>query len=200
MAERLKIPYPVIVEGKYDKLRLQNLIEAQILTTDGFGVFNKTEKAGLFRKLSERTPILVLTDSDGAGKLIRSHLSSTIPPERLIHLYVPRIKGKEKRKAQPSAEGVLGVEGMENELLLHLLEPYADADAVLTRAKENPLCKTDLYMDGLTGGEGSAARRDAFAERLGLPTGMTPNALLAALRVLCSYEEYCALVGRTKTE
>ena len=200
MAERLKIPYPVIVEGKYDKLRLQNLIEAQILTTDGFGVFNKTEKAGLFRKLAERTPILVLTDSDGAGKLIRSHLSSTIPPERLIHLYVPRIKGKEKRKAQPSAEGVLGVEGMENELLLRLLEPYADADAVLTRAKENPLCKTDLYMDGLTGGEGSAARRDAFAERLGLPTGMTPNALLAALRVLCSYEEYCALVGRTKTE
>ena len=200
MAERLKIPYPVIVEGKYDKLRLQNLIEAQILTTDGFGVFNKTEKAGLFRKLAECTPILVLTDSDGAGKLIRSHLSSTIPPERLIHLYVPRIKGKEKRKAQPSAEGVLGVEGMENELLLRLLEPYADADAVLTRAKENPLCKTDLYMDGLTGGEGSAARRDAFAERLGLPTGMTPNALLAALRVLCSYEEYCALVGRTKTE
>ena len=200
MTERLKIPYPVIVEGPYDKLRLQNVIEAQILTTDGFGVFNKTEKAGLFRKLAERTPILVLTDSDGAGKLIRSHLSSTIPPERLIHLYVPRIKGKEKRKAQPSAEGVLGVEGMENELLLRLLEPYADADAVLTRAKEDPLCKTDLYMDGLTGGEGSAARRDAFAEQLGLPTGMTPNALLAALRVLCSYEEYCALVGRTKTE
>ena len=200
MAERLKIPYPVIVEGKYDKLRLQNLIEAQILTTDGFGVFNKTEKAGLFRKLAERTPILVLTDSDGAGKLIRSHLSSTVPPERLIHLYVPRIKGKEKRKQSPSAEGVLGVEGMENELLLRLFSPYADADAVLTRAKENPLCKTDLYVDGLTGGEGSAARRDAFAERLGLPTGMTPNALLAALRVLCTYEEYCSLVGRTKKE
>ena len=200
MAERLKIPYPVIVEGKYDKLRLQNLIEAQILTTDGFGVFNKTEKAGLFRKLAERTPILVLTDSDGAGKLIRSHLSSTVPPERLIHLYVPRIKGKEKRKPTPSAEGVLGVEGMENELLLRLFSPYADADAVLTRAKENPLCKTDLYVDGLTGGEGSAARRDAFAERLGLPTGMTPNALLAALRVLCTYEEYCSLVGRTKKE
>ena len=200
MEERLKIPYPVIVEGKYDKLRLQNLIEAQILTTDGFGVFNKTEKAGLFRKLAERTPILVLTDSDGAGKLIRSHLSSTVPPERLIHLYVPRIKGKEKRKQSPSAEGVLGVEGMENELLLRLFSPYADADAVLTRAKENPLCKTDLYVDGLTGGEGSAARRDAFAERLGLPTGMTPNALLAALRVLCTYEEYCSLVGRTKKE
>jgi ribonuclease M5 len=200
MAERLKIPYPVIVEGKYDKLRLQNLIEAQILTTDGFGVFNKTEKTRLFRKLAERTPILVLTDSDGAGKLIRSHLTSMIPPERLIHLYVPRVKGKERRKQSPSAEGVLGVEGMENELLLQLFAPYADADAVLTRAKENPLCKTDLYLDGLTGGEGSAARRDAFAERLGLPAGMTPNALLSALRVLCTYEEYCSLVGRNETE
>ena len=96
----------------------------------------------------------------------------------------------------PSAEGILGVEGMENELLLELLRPYADADAVLQRARENPLSKTDLYLDGLSGGEGSREKRDALAERLGLPTGMTPNALLAALRVLCSYEEYCHLVGR----
>ncbi len=196
MAERLKIPYPVVVEGRYDKLRLQNVIEAQILTTDGFGVFNKTEKTRLFRALAAKTPIIVLTDSDGAGKLIRSHLTSTIPTDRLIHLYVPRLKGVEKRKKVPSAEGVLGVEGMENELLYHLFLPYADADAVLLRTRENPLCKTDLYLDGLTGGEGSAARRDAFAEQLGLPAGMTPNALLAALRVLCTYEEYCKLVGR----
>ena len=196
MTDRLKIPYPVVVEGKYDKLRLQNVIEAQILTTDGFGVFNKTEKTRLFRALAERTPIIVLTDSDGAGKLIRSHLTSTIPADRLIHLYVPRLKGVEKRKKIPSAEGVLGVEGMENALLYDLFAPYADAEAVLLRASENPLCKTDLYLDGLTGGEGSAARRDAFAERLGLPAGMTPNALLSALRVLCTYEEYCRLVGR----
>ena len=196
MTERLKIPYPVVGEGKYDKLRLQNLIEAQILTTDGFGVFNKDEKTRLFRALAAKTPIIVLTDSDGAGKLIRSHLTSVIPADRLIHLYVPRVKGVEKRKKAPSAEGVLGVEGMENKLLLDLLEPYANADAVMLRAKENPLCKIDLYLDGLTGGEGSSARRDAFAERLGLPAGMTPNALLAALRVLCTYEEYCRLVGR----
>jgi ribonuclease M5 len=91
---------------------------------------------------------------------------------------------------------VLGVEGMENDLLYRLFLPYADPDAVLRRTTENPLSKTDLYVDGLTGGEGSAARRDALAERLGLPAGMTPNAFLAALRVLCSYEEYCALVGR----
>jgi ribonuclease M5 len=195
--ERLKIPYPVIVEGSYDKLRLQNVIEAQILTTDGFGVFNREEKTRVFRTLAARTPILVLTDSDGAGKLIRSHLSSSIPPERLIHLYVPRIAGKEKRKRVPGAEGILGVEGMENELLRDLFSPYADPDAVAARLAVNPLCKRDLFEDGLTGGEGSAARRDALAARLGLPPGMTPNAFLAALRVLCSYEEYCRLVGRT---
>jgi len=177
-------------------LRLESVIEAQILTTDGFGIFNKAEKAQLFRKLAERTPIVVLTDSDGAGKLIRSHLTSMIPPDRLIHLYVPRVAGKEKRKHTPSAEGVLGVEGMERDLLWRLFSPYANADAVATRAKENRLSKTDFYLDGLTGGEGSAARRDAFAVRLGLPAGMTPNALLAAVRVLCTYEEYCALVGR----
>ena len=200
MTARLKIPYPVIVEGQYDRLRLQNVMEGQILTTDGFGVFNKTEKAKLFRALAERTPILVLTDSDGAGKLIRSHLASMIPAHRLIHLYVPRIAGKEKRKNAPSAEGVLGVEGMENELLYQLLLPYADAEAVLLRAKENPLCKADLYRDGLTGREGSAAKRDALAVKLGLPEGMTPNAWVAAVRVLCSYEEYCRLAGREDSE
>lgn len=195
--ERLKLPYPVIVEGRYDKLRLENVVEAQILTTDGFGIFNKGEKRQLLQALSQKTPIIVLTDSDGAGKLIRSHVSSLIPPDRLIHLYVPRIAGKEKRKTAPSAEGVLGVEGMENELLYRLLLPYANADAVAERILENPICKADFYRDGLTGGEGSVGRRDEFAARLGLPSGMTPNALLAAVRVLCTYEEYCALVGRS---
>ncbi len=194
--ERLKIPYPVIVEGAYDKLRLEAVMEGQILTTDGFGIFRRQEKARLFCRLAERTPIILLTDSDGAGKLIRSHLTSMIPKDRLIQLYIPRVAGKERRKSAPSAEGVLGVEGMENGLLYRLLEPYADAETVNARLLENPLSKTDLYLDGLTGGEGSAERRDALAERLGMPKGMTPNALLAALRVLCSYEEYCDLVGR----
>lgn len=195
MAERLKIPYPVIVEGRYDKLRLENVIEAQILTTDGFGVFNKTEKAKLFRALAQKTPIIVMTDSDGAGKLIRSHITSMIAPEQLIHLYVPRIEGKEKRKNAPSAEGILGVEGMENELLRRLFAPYEDRAAAV-RAMENPLSKTDLFVDGLTGGEGSAERRDALAQKIGLPSGMTPNAFLSALRVLLTYEEYLILVGR----
>ena len=196
MNERLKIPYPVIVEGRYDKLRLESVIEAHIIPTDGFGIFKKEEKASMLRALAQKTPLILLTDSDGAGKLIRSHLTSVLPPERVIQLYVPRISGKEKRKNETSAEGILGVEGMERKLLYELFVPYANADAVALRMAENPLSKTDFYEDGLTGGEGSREKRDALCTRLGLPTGMTPNALLAALRVLCTYEEYCTLVGR----
>mgnify|MGYP000109701115 CR=1 FL=1 len=193
--ERLKIPFPVIVEGKYDKLRLECVMEGQILTTDGFGVFNAREKTQLFRALAQKTPLILLTDSDGAGKLIRSHLTSCLPAGRLIQLYIPKIAGTERRKEHPSAEGTLGVEGMEQSLLYDLLAPYADEAAVL-RAAENPLCKADLFEDGLTGCLDSAARRDAFAERLGLPAGMTPNAFLAALRVLLSYDDYLRMVGR----
>ena len=196
MKERLKIPYPVIVEGRYDKLRLESVIEAHIIPTDGFGIFKKEEKASMLRALAEKTPLILLTDSDGAGKLIRSHLTSVLPADRVIQLYVPRIAGKEKRKSEASAEGILGVEGMERTLLYELFAPYADADAVESRMAENPLSKTDLFEDGLTGGEGSAQKRDELCTRLGLPTGMTPNALLAALRMLCTYEEYCVLVGR----
>lgn len=194
--ERLKIPFPVIVEGKYDKLRLECVMEGQILTTDGFGVFNRHEKTQLFRALAQKTPLILLTDSDGAGKLIRSHLTSCLPKGRLIQLYIPKIEGTERRKDRPSAEGTLGVEGMEQSLLYDLLAPYADAAAVL-RAEENPLCKADLFEDGLTGCPDSAARRDAFAARLGLPPEMTPNAFLAALRVLLSYDDYLRMVGRT---
>ena len=196
MTERLKIPYPVIVEGRYDKLRLESVIEAHIIPTDGFGIFKKEEKASMLRALAQKTPLILLTDSDGAGKLIRSHLTSVLPPERVIQLYVPRISGTEKRKNEASAEGILGVEGMERKLLYELFTPYANADAVALRIAENPLSKTDFYEDGLTGGEGSREKRDALCIRLGLPAGMTPNALLAALRVLCTYEEYCTLVGR----
>lgn len=196
----MRIPYPVIVEGKYDKLRLESVIEGQILTTDGFGLFNKKEKTMLFRALCKSTPVIVLTDSDGAGKLIRSHISGILPPQRVIHLYVPRIEGTEKRKDAPSAEGTLGVEGMERDLLRKLLLPYADPSLAREFSREERITKLLLYEDGLTGGEGSREKRDALAARLELPPGMTPNALLAALRVLCTYERYCELVGREHTE
>ncbi len=194
---KLKIPYPIIVEGKYDRLRLLDIVDAEILTTDGFGIFKKQEKLALFRQLSGRTPLIVLTDSDGAGKVIRAHLSSAVPRDRLIQLYIPQIKGKERRKDAPSAEGTLGVEGMERDLLYDLLSPFEDEKAVAARA-ENPLSKTDFYLDGLSGHADSTGKRDALAAKLGLPRGMTANALLAALQILISYEEYCALVREPK--
>ncbi len=194
--EKLKIACPVIVEGKYDRLRLLNVIEAQIITTDGFGLFKKNEKAVLIRALAQKSKLIVLTDSDGAGRVIRSRISQMVPPDRLIQLHIPKIHGKEKRKSEPSAEGTLGVEGMENELLRKLLEPYAGENA--PEVQTNPLSKIDFYEDGLSGGQGSAEKRDALAAKFGLPDGMTANALLAALRLVCTYEEYLSAVGRDK--
>ena len=197
MTEKLKIPYPIIVEGKYDRQRLLDVVDAQIITTDGFGIFNKKEKLALIRRLSQRSKIIVLSDSDGAGKLIRAHISSAIPTDRLIQLYVPRIEGKERRKAEPSKEGVLGVEGMERELLYKLLSPFTD-DRAVRAAEENRLSKTDFYVDGLSGGENSAEKRDKLALAFDLPTGMTANALLSALRMLVSYDEYRQAVNKLK--
>lgn len=196
--QKLYIPFPVIVEGKYDKIRLSNIMEGQIITTDGFGVFRQKEKQLLIRRMSEHSPLILLTDSDGGGKVIRSHLTGMVPKDRLIQLYIPPVKGKERRKATPSAAGLLGVEGMQDDVLRSLLRPYAieDGSPAAERLRGNPLCKTDLFRDGLTGHQDSSARRDELCERLSLPAGMTSGALLAALRMLLSYEEYLELVGR----
>ena len=193
--EKLNIPYPIVVEGKYDRLRLLCVCNAQIITTDGFGIFKKHEKLALIRKLGSASPIILLTDSDGAGKLIRSHLTSALPKERIIQLYIPKVEGKEKRKAAPSAEGTLGVEGMEQKLLYDLLSPFENSERV-EMAASNPLSKTDLYRDGLSGAENSAERRDRLAAMLELPSGMTANALLAALKMIITYEEYERLIEK----
>ena len=198
-AEKLSIPYPVVVEGKYDKIRLSNIIDARIITTDGFGIFRKEEKRQLLRRLAAVSPLIVLTDSDGGGTIIRSHLSGMIPRDRIIPLYIPQIKGKERRKDKPSAAGTLGVEGMDDSLLYELFLPYALAQGdPLSRAKENSLSKVDFFEDGLTGGADSTKRRDELATQVGLPAGMNANALLEALRLILTYEQYLELVGRAK--
>ena len=186
--EKLKIAYPVIVEGKYDRLRLLEVMEGQILTTEGFGLFKQKEKAALFRALAKKSPVIVLTDPDGAGTLIRSHIASMLPKDRIIPLYVPAIAGKEKRKAAPGAAGLLGVEGQERALLAQLLAPFADAE----RVQGEPITKVDFFEDGLTGAAGAAERRNALAALFDLPPDMTPNALLAALSVIATKEEYKA--------
>ncbi len=184
--EKLKIPYPIIVEGKYDKIKLSSLTDADIFTTDGFGIFTNEEKVTLFRALAEkRGKIIILTDSDGGGTLIRSHIKSLFPAEKLINLYIPSVKGKEKRKKAPGKEGILGVEGTETETILNILKPFADAEFT----PKGNISKAVMYEYGLTGSENSSFLREKLAQALGFPPKMTPNALLSALNVLYTADE-----------
>ena len=188
--DKLKLAYPVIVEGKYDRIRLDSIVETAVLTTDGFRIFKDSEKAALLRKLAEQTPVLVLTDSDKAGAVIRGHIAGMIPPERLIHVYVPQIEGKEKRKDRPSAEGYLGVEGISADRLRSILEPYAAREG----AKVRPAVEARQLMEmGLTGRPESARKRDKVACALGLPSGMTARAFIRAVQWLADPEELAQL-------
>ena len=187
--EKLKIDLPIIVEGKYDKIKIKSVADACVIQTDGFGVFKNSERLALIRQLAKQRRIIVLTDSDGAGKVIRSHITSAIPKDRLIQLYIPQVEGKERRKEAPSAEGFLGVEGTEADVIRKLLEPFSTGTTAEDGEREE-ISKADLFAVGLTGGADSADRRDAFAVSLGLPKKMTPNALLSALNVMMTREEF----------
>lgn len=187
MREKLVIPYPVIVEGKYDKITLSNVIDAPILTTGGFSVFNSKEQQVLLRRLAAEKGVILLTDPDGGGVQIRSFLLRILPRDRVKQLYVPKIEGKERRKVRPGKAGVLGVEGMDADLLYDLFLPFADGTP---KTEKTPVTKTDFYNDGLTGKADAAALRDAFCKAAALPTGMTPGALLEAVNLLFGKEEY----------
>lgn len=190
--KKLKIDYPIIVEGKYDKIKISSIADACIVATDGFGVFKNSERLALIRELSKKSKIIVLTDSDGAGKVIRSHITSAIPKDRLIQLYTPQVKGKERRKDHASKEGYLGVEGADIETLYELLLPFSQGECGAESEPREEITKSDMYAAGLTGGSESAEKRDALAVSLGLPRGMTPNALMSALNVLMTREEFCS--------
>ena len=180
---KLKINRVVLVEGKYDKIKLNSLLDATILTTQGFGIFKEKEKKALLRRLAKERGLLVVTDSDGAGKLIRGHISSILPREQVIHLYIPKIKGKEARKTEASKEGTLGVEGMEADLLRNLFAPYA-VDAETDGGVYEPVSKYRFYEDGFTGGPDSTRYRGMLAKLLDLPDDLSANALLEAINLL----------------
>lgn len=192
MAEKLRVDIPVIVEGKYDKITLCSVLDATILTTEGFGVFRSKEKQALLRRLCAVRGVIILTDPDAGGTQIRAFLRGILPPERVHCLYIPRIKGKEKRKVKLSKSGTLGVEGMTPEILRRTFAPFA-SDAPPKRG--DPITKTDFYEAGLSGTPDAAARRDALADALSLPPGMTANALLAAVNLLCTRSSFSALVA-----
>ena len=200
VSERIRLSVPVIVEGKYDKARLSQVVDAVIVPTDGFAVFNNAEKRAMIRRLGERGVIL-LSDSDGGGRLIRSHLRGMLDGIPVYDVYAPAIRGKEPRKSAPSKAGILGVEGVPNDVLRGLFEKLTAAHPELLQAAgedsassprtpdKNPVTKALLYELGLNGTAGSSERRAAVAEALGLPRDMTVNAFCAAVNLISSEEE-----------
>lgn len=188
--EKIKISLPIIVEGRYDKSTLASVFDATIITTGGFSVFNSKEKQTLIRKLAEKGGVILLTDSDAGGRQIRSFLLGILPKEKIFNVYVPEIKGKEKRKSSPSKAGLLGVEGMEREILVKALSPFIKSELNEEKKSTRPVTKLDFYNDGLTGKDGSQDRRASLARSLDLPHDMTANALIEAINLLYSYEIY----------
>lgn len=195
--EKLNINYPIIVEGRYDKIKILSVANAYVLTTDGFGIFKNNEKMAVIRKLASVGKIIVMTDSDGAGKLIRSHITSCVSKDKLIQLYTPQIKGKERRKEHSSAEGFLGVEGADALLIYDLLLPFSSDTSPRIGCG---LTKADLYSDGLTGQDNSKEMRNLVLKQLSLPKDMTPNAMLSALNAAYSIKEYKDALSRARKE
>ncbi len=188
----IKIKEAVIVEGKYDKIKLSAFIDGLIIETGGFRIFSDKEKMDLLRRLADTRGLLILTDSDSAGFLIRNHIHGCIPKEKIKHAYIPDLYGKEKRKSHPSKEGKLGVEGIDPKILLEAIR-LAGASAEEKPdhlVEERKITKLDLYEDGFSGGADSSKKRQLLLKELELPEHLTAKALVPVLNSLMSFEEY----------
>lgn len=186
-----RIQEAIVVEGRYDKNTLSQVVDTLILETNGFGLFHDPERMALLRRAAEKRGLIVLTDSDGAGFVIRSRIKGAVPKELVKHAYIPDVYGKEKRKRKPGKEGKLGVEGMPPQVIEQVLRragaTFLGEAAIVENTR--PLTKADLFAAGLTGGEGSAQRRLELLRRLELPEHMSANALLAVLNGCYNSEE-----------
>ena len=190
----VKIRQAIVVEGKYDQNTLSQLVDAAIFQTRGFGVMHDKALLELLRRAAKTTGLIIFTDSDGAGFVIRNFLKGVLPKEGVLHAYIPDIPGKEKRKRTPGKEGLLGVEGMTKEILLEALSNAgAEMDGEAAKKEGEPITKLDLYTTGLSGKADSAARREEFLKRLRFPAHMSANALLQALNLLYTREEFLSL-------
>ena len=190
----IKLRQAIVVEGKYDQNTLSQLVDATIFQTRGFGVMHDKALLELLRKAARTTGLIIFTDSDGAGFVIRNFLKGALPKEGVLHAYIPDIPGKEKRKRAPGKEGLLGVEGMTKEILLSALENAgADLGGEAEKRPGDTITKFDLYTVGLSGRPDSAAKRAAFLEKLRFPAHMSANALLGALNLLYTREEFLSL-------
>ena len=185
----VKIKEAIVVEGRYDKNTLSQIVEAPILETAGFGIFKDKKQMALLRQVAEKRGLIVFTDSDGAGFVIRNHIKSAIPGKYLKHAYTPDILGKERRKAAPGKEGKLGVEGMTREIILEALRKAGATFEGEEAASTHQITKQDLMELGLSGGADASAKRLALLKKLNLPEHMSANAMLQALNLLYSLEE-----------
>lgn len=185
----VKIAEAIVVEGRYDKNTLSQIVDAPILETSGFGIFKDKAQMALLRKVAQKRGLIVFTDSDGAGFVIRNHIKSAIPGKYLKHAYIPDVMGKERRKTAPGKEGKLGVEGMSREIILDALK--RGGATIEGQCSENchQISKQDLMELGLSGGRDSSAKRKALMQKLEFPEHMSANALLQALNLLYSLEE-----------
>lgn len=191
----LKIKEAVIVEGRYDKIKISSIIDAPIIETNGFRVFSDKEKQNLIRKIADARGILVLTDSDSAGFVIRNFLKGVVDKSKIKHCYIPQIEGKEKRKAQSGKEGLLGVEGVSNGVIIDAVRKSGATIIGENSVRENEIKKSDLLWLGLTGAENADKNRKALLKYLNLPAYLTTNAMLAALNCLYSLEELKSLLN-----
>ena len=189
----LKIREAIVVEGRYDKNTLSQLVDTAILETSGFGIFKDSERLALLRRLAAERGLIVLTDSDGAGFIIRNYLKGATDPALVKHAYIPDIYGKERRKRAPGKEGKVGVEGMRPAVLEEALRragaTFLSEDSPASSPRR-PITKADLFADGLSGCPDSALRRQALLKALELPEHLTANALLSVLNALFTYEAY----------
>ena len=185
----LKIKEAIIVEGRYDKIKLSSIVDAPVIETNGFRVFSDKEKQNLIREIARKRGIIILTDSDGAGFVIRNFLKGAVDPALVKHCYIPQIEGKEKRKTQKSGDGYLGVEGVDDELILNALKSVTTVEGEQTCPEPKSLTKAELYSMGLTGGKNSAILRKALLNRLGLPSYLSTNAMITALGCLYTPDE-----------
>lgn len=190
--DKLKLRQAIVVEGKYDQNTLRQIVDTAIFTTNGFADMKDPALLRLLQQAAQTTGLVILTDSDGAGFLIRNTLKSALPEMGVLHAYIPDLPGKEKRKAAPGKEGLLGVEGMRPEILLKALRDAGAefADGSTPPPAREPITKQDLFALGLSGGPESAKKRAALLKALSLPAHMSANALLQALNVLFSREEF----------
>lgn len=190
----LEIKEVIVVEGRYDKNTLSQIVDAVIIETSGFGIFNNRQKQKLLRTMAEKRGLIVLTDSDGAGFVIRNFIKSCVPPEYVKHAYIPDIQGKEKRKSAPSKEGTLGVEGMRPQVLLEALKRAgASFGECSAEEKTATICKADMFKMGLSGGTGSREKRAQLIKKFDLPEKLSADALLDVLNALMSREEFFTL-------